>query len=783
MGLRGISPRGAGLAFVLLACLFPATASAMVRPLADSNYSAEAVCGQPLPGRASCLAYGLVPETQAARSHSRPIGLALAEAPAHGEAAEGAYGLRPADLHNVYNLPLDAPGTQTIGIVDAFNDPTIEADLRVYDEEFGLPECTHANGCFTKLNQAGATSPLPATSAEWAVEITLDVESAHSVCQNCKIVLVEANSNSWSDLETAEGAAVAAGANEVSNSYGSVSGFESSAYNHPGVVITASTGDDGFDNWEKSALGTAGNYPASSPYVVAVGGTELSPFTTSWTGESAWSNAGSGCSTIAGKAPAWQTSLPNWAAVGCGNRRAVADISADADPFSGIAIYDSTPFSVYFPGWATFGGTSLSSPIVAAEFALAGGAHGVAYPAQTVYENRGTSGLHDIVAGSNLPEEECDGDAICSAGSGYDGPTGVGSPNGLAALEPAGSQPTVTGVSPASGPSAGGELVNVTGTNLKDASAVHFGDREGTIEGRSETLLKVETPRSPAGLVNVVVTGPTGNESPIAPGDLYEYTEQTPHITSISPVEGTTAGGTTVTLEGTGLGEIGMVEFGAGYFAAPDVVEKDRLTVTTPAHPLGQVQVVAHGPFVDANTILYTYVTPPPPRMDTLTVDVTGSGAGSVAISPFGGPCQTSCSARFEDGTAVTLTAQPQSGATFAGWSGGGCSGTGPCHLVLGGDTGVTATFQGSGSTGTPFQTITVPMVNPNGVISNSPQGPPQEPPAGDAGELAGCLAKAQKAYRHAVHQAHSARGNRAAAVRKAKRLEAKQDTACRKRF
>ena len=137
MGLRGISLRQAGLVFALLACLSPATARAVVRPLTPSNYSAEAVCGQPLPGRASCLAYGLVPETKAARSHSRPIGMVLAEAPAHGEAAEGAYGLRPADLHNVYNLPLDAPGTQTIGIVDAFNDPTIEADLRVYDEEFG----------------------------------------------------------------------------------------------------------------------------------------------------------------------------------------------------------------------------------------------------------------------------------------------------------------------------------------------------------------------------------------------------------------------------------------------------------------------------------------------------------------------------------------------------------------------------------------------------------------------------------------------------------------------
>jgi hypothetical protein len=434
MRLRAISSRGVGLVFVLLACLFPAGAAAM-QPLSASNYSAEAVCAQPLPGHASCLANALVPETKAARAHSHPLAVTTLAAGQGGGPAEGDYGLRPQDLHNVYNLPLDAPTPQTIGIVDAYDDPTIEADLGVYDEEFGLPSCTHANGCFTKLNEAGNASPLPATNADWATEITLDVESAHAVCQNCKIVLVEASSNSYVDLEAAEDTAVAAGANEVSNSYGGVDPDETSAYDHPGVVITASTGDYGYDDWENTTYGSGfANYPASDPSVVAVGGTELYPFDESWEGETTWEDGGSGCSPD-GAAPSWQTALPNWSAIGCGTFRASADISADADPYSGVAIYDSTPYAPYFPGWWTFGGTSLSSPIIAAMFALAGGSHGVEFPAQTVYANRGSSGLHDIVSGSNLPEGECEGKAICSAGSGYDGPTGVGSPNGIEALQ------------------------------------------------------------------------------------------------------------------------------------------------------------------------------------------------------------------------------------------------------------------------------------------------------------------------------------------------------------
>jgi hypothetical protein len=765
-----------GLALLLLAGVLAASAGAAQRPLAASNYSTEAICATPLPGLASCLAEGLVPETKAARAHSHPIGMVLAEAPTHGEAAEGDWGLRPEDLHNVYELPLDAPGTQAIGIVDAYDDPTIESDLRVYDEEFGLPACTKANGCFNKINQAGNASPLPATSAEWATEITLDVETAHAVCQNCKIDLVEASSNSDANLETAVEAAVAAGADEVSNSYGSVSGFETLAFDHPGVVITASTGDWGYDNYRETAYGIGGNYPASSPDVVAVGGTELSPFTETWTGETAWSSAGSGCSTIGGGAPPWQTSLPNWASVGCGTKKAVADVAADADPYSGVAIYDSTPYSSYFPGWATFGGTSLASPIVAAEFALAGGSHGVEYPAETLYANRGTSGLHDITGGANYPESSCHAAPICHAGSGWDGPTGVGAPIGLGAFQPAaGTEPTVTGVSPGSGPTRGKETVTITGTHLAGATAVHFGTETAAILTDTESSITARSPAGSAGTVDVTVTGSTGIVSATSPADQYEYVDLTPRVTAIYPTEGPPAGGTLVTLEGTGLSEISMVEFGAGYYAPVEEAEEGRVTALSPAHPEGTVQVFARGP-KDANSILFTYATPPP--KDTLTVHLSGSGYGSVAISPPGAFCSFTCSHEYEAGTAIILSETPDSGSTFAGWSGGGCSGTTPCHLTLAGDTEVTATFNLPASSDGPWQTVVVPMLNPNPAAEH----PAPETSPTSASNPAPCLAAAQKAYRRAARQAaHSSPAGRTAALRKAKRAKVKADENCRK--
>ncbi len=320
----------------------------------------------------------------------------------------------------------------------------------------------------------------------WALEISLDIEIAHAVCQNCQIMLVEANSATFPNLEAAENtAANTLGATEISNSWGgpelgaTPAEDDASAFKHPGIVITAAAGDNGYLDWsaEERAVKGFADYPASSPHVVAVGGTRLLQSHGAWEDETVWNDGGQntkgeiegagtgggGCSTSL-LAQSWQQSVPDWESVGCGAYRAVADISADADPYTGIAMYDSTAECEYEEGgkklkgpWCTIGGTSLASPLVASVFALAGGSNGVEYPAQTLYENLAASpqSLHDVELGSNgecskpFNEEtgisgctelqeaaQCSGKAICLAGPGYDGPTGVGTPNGIAAFQP-----------------------------------------------------------------------------------------------------------------------------------------------------------------------------------------------------------------------------------------------------------------------------------------------------------------------------------------------------------
>ena len=526
----------------MLACCLSASASAAaaesaVSPLPASNYTVRPVCAAPAPGHAGCLALRLVPVTAAARAHTHPLGMTLSAPTKASKAAEvckpptageGCYGLRPRDLLNAYNLqpPPQLASTQTIAIVDAYNDLGAEADLEAYDNEFGLPPCTESNKCFGKVNQKGEPGNLPFPEREtskvakeavcktrieptageackeveeadgWAGEISLDIEVAHAVCQNCKIVLVEAKSATFPDLEAAEEIAAqpkiekGIGATEISDSWGGpecsegLSGLEcfsdSSTFNHPGIVITVASGDNGYLDWaakEPSERGFA-DYPASSPHVVAVGGTRLLQSHGAWAGETVWNDGGqntkgeiegfgaggSGCSTSL-LAPSWQLSVPDWESVGCGVHRAVADISADADPYTGVAIYDSTPERMggSTPGWITIGGTSLASPIIAATFALAGGAgknaggETVKYPAQTLYENLAASpqSLHDVELGSNgecskpFNEEtgisgcselqeaaSCSVKAICLAQKGYDGPSGVGTPNGIVAFQP-----------------------------------------------------------------------------------------------------------------------------------------------------------------------------------------------------------------------------------------------------------------------------------------------------------------------------------------------------------
>ena len=299
-----------------------------------------------------------------------------------------------------------------MAIVDAYDDPNAEADLGTYRSQFGLSPCTTANGCFRKVNQSGQTGSYPAANASWSQEISLDLDMVSAICPNCHILLVEASSNAFTDLGTSVNTAVSLGATEVSNSYGggefSSEPLYQSYFNHPGVPITVSSGDNGYGV----------QFPAASQYVTAVGGTSLTQAANSrgWS-ESAWSGAGSGCSAYIAK-PSWQTDS------GCG-RRTVADVSAVADPNTGVAVYDSYAY-LGASGWLVFGGTSVASPIVASVYALAGNGATInngAYP----YSHSGS--LFDVISGSN---GSCAGSYLCTAGAGYDGPTGLGTPNGTA---------------------------------------------------------------------------------------------------------------------------------------------------------------------------------------------------------------------------------------------------------------------------------------------------------------------------------------------------------------
>jgi hypothetical protein len=490
-----------------------ATADGALAPLPSSDYTTRAVCAAPSAHRASCMAVELVPSTAAARAHTNAIGTARSAAEPNGQAAEGRFGLTPEDLHVAYQLPTAPASTQTIALVDAYNDPNAEADLDAYSKEFKLPECTESSGCFRRLNQSGHGAldelPFPQTVSDleaarksknadevheaeeatgWGIEMSLDIDTAHAICESCHIVLVEANTPDDSNLEAAESTAAGL-ATEVSNSWGGAELGESEAleskspFNHPGLVITASAGDDGYLNWDSREEFGYANFPASSPHVVAVGGTrlELNETTGAWRSETVWNGdgaGGGGCSEIF-EAPSWQQEVADWSSVGCGALRSVADVSADADPYTGIAVYDSTPKAecegtVKDPHWCPIGGTSLASPLIASVFALAGGAGGVNYPARTLYEHAKTfyenesvspQSLHDVTTGSNAEcrngfdesdglaecgtSEEaensgCVGQARCLARVGYDGPSGVGTPDGLEAFEPTGS-PEKTG--------------------------------------------------------------------------------------------------------------------------------------------------------------------------------------------------------------------------------------------------------------------------------------------------------------------------------------------------
>jgi subtilase family serine protease len=386
------------LAGIATTTLVSQNAGAAPGPAAPKPTTVHA-CGAAAPGFATCLAQFRTDVAAVKANAVSPNALPS--------------GLGPADLASAYKF--SGSSTATIAIVDAMNDPTAEQDMNTYRSTFGLPACTTANGCFRKVDQNGGTS-FPATDSGWALEISLDLDMASAVCPTCHILLVEGSSASFNSLATAVNRAATMGAATISNSYGgseSGSTSVSSAYNHPGVAITASSGDSGFAGGIQ--------FPASAPAVISVGGTTLTRSSNArgWT-ESAWNGAGSGCSRTFAR-PSGQANV----GTGC-SRKAVADISAVADPNTGVAVFDSTPIQGQ-SGFFIVGGTSASSPIIASMIALAGNASSVTV--NSIYTH--TASLNDVTTGNN---GSCRTTQQCTARAGWDGPTGLGTPNGLGAL-------------------------------------------------------------------------------------------------------------------------------------------------------------------------------------------------------------------------------------------------------------------------------------------------------------------------------------------------------------
>jgi 6-phosphogluconolactonase (cycloisomerase 2 family) len=457
-------------------------------------------CAAPKPGHASCYLLRRVPataSTDGAESYvvraSYAVGLA------------GGY--TPQDLWTAYGLgsaaTLEAAGgigsTQTVGIVDAYDVPNIEADLATFDAQYSLPACTTANSCFKKVNQTGgSTPPAAAGTSGWDLETSLDVEAVHATCPNCKIVLVEANSNGLNDLGAAVNQAVAQGATEVSNSFGSPEGnnltFEGQ-FTHTGVVMTAGTGDNGYYNWDKPSIAAKADIPAAFPEVVAAGGTSLYLNADGTrASERVWNDdtgpnasvgyvggSGGGCSTLFA-AKSWQAAAAGYSAANCSGERLDADVSALADPLTGFDVYDSyVPPGGSAAGWITVGGTSLSGPLISSFYALAGGAQNVDYPSKTLYQalSASPSSLYDVTAGGNgycdggvctPPDsrDDCGGTRACDAATGFDGPSGVGTPAGLGALAPVLASFTL----PSSAPAGSVDVDASASTALSDSGAI-----------------------------------------------------------------------------------------------------------------------------------------------------------------------------------------------------------------------------------------------------------------------------------------------------------------------
>jgi PKD repeat protein len=683
-------------------------------------------------------------------------------------------GFTPNDLLKAYgldNLPTNAGAGQVVAAVDAYNYPNALSDLQAFDAQYGLPAETADT--FQVLNQNGATSPLPANNAGWAIEESLDIQAIRAICHQCKILLVETNSNSFNDLAAGVAAAAHAGATEISNSYGGPEGTTAMStgtknlltgwYNWPGVVVTASTGDDGWYGYDMpfaKGLSTENSpsFPATLPNVVAVGGTSLvlnsdatrnteavwnenGPETKQYKDLKASHNfkivgaTGGGCS-LQFTANSWQTNTSGWANTGCGTSRMAADVSALADPYTGFDVYNTFSGG----GWGTYGGTSLASPLIAAMWALAGGAQGVANPALTLYgqAKSGAGAFYDVTKGyerygtslapvilpvggndwcSGDPAAACktgtaalyDGETIpntagggnvscvvdsagvaitavnqCTAAVGFDGPSGLGTPKGLAAFTPMTPSPSFsapTGVVPGAVTNFGGSATDPFPGGSITSYSWHWGDGTTDSTGASASHTFAS-----AGTYTVKLTatdnyGQVGSET----HDITVGTLPPPNVAGVSPSAGPKAGGTSVTITGTNFTGATAVKFGfAGPTASFHVDSPTQITATSPAaSKTGYVNVTVTTPNGTSAAVTadrFTYKLLP-----TVT-----------AVTPNHGPTT--------GGTSVVIT-----GTGFTGASAVKFGFAGPATFHVDSPTQITATSPAASKTGYVNVTVTTP--------------------------------------------------------------------------
>jgi hypothetical protein len=596
--------------------------------LTPSQVTTEAACGPARPGFAQCDAEALVLSSNHIRVRPHVHGgptftqvfparrAAIASVRPAGAGSAAPEPDTPAWLQQAYDLTylsLTGGVGDTVAVVDVGDDPTAESDLAVFRGTYGLPACSSSSGCFTKVNESGAAAPLPAPDPMWEPEESLDLDAVSALCPNCHILLVEASTASIDDLDNAVIEAAHLHADQVSNSWSEASETPiAGQFTFPGVAVIAATGDEGYMGGGSDA------YPAAFPGVTAAGGTSLAASTGGQSArgfsESAWSlfdgwGATSGCDPNEPK-PAYQLDS------GC-TGRAYSDLSADADPDTGLMIYDDG-------NWWQYGGTSLATPLIAAYEAITG--VGGATP-QWAYTD--SAALNDPTGGSsgNCPANIA---YICDAGPGYDGPTGIGSISGA----------VVAGAPGIGGPTYGGTYTQSAGaTTAALGGGVYPNGLDTTYYWQYGPTTSYGAQTGPidvgAGQAPVAATGAL---SGLAPGTVYHYrlvaqngrgvaygydseltTEPAPVNTMIPSIGGSTLTGQTLTAypggwtpngnsltyqwqrssNGVSWTSIGGATGGAYTIGAGDGGDRLRLVVTaTNSYGQSTVASAAVGPVV-----------------------------------------------------------------------------------------------------------------------------------------------------------------------------------------